>query len=115
MFRMAVGHSDDIDLSSALETVFAECDGGLAGAIPTAGLLMSAWEVDHQDAVDRVRAQYPGIQLAGSSSAGEMSSVLGFREDSVALAVHSRRTRSTSSSDLGATLSKIRLPLPVGP
>ncbi len=92
MFRMAVGHSDDIDLSSALETVFAECDAGLAGAIPTAGLLMSAWEVDHQDAVDRVRAQYPGIQLAGSSSAGEMSSVLGFREDSVALAVFASDT-----------------------
>ena len=78
--------------SSALEAVFAECDAGLAGAIPKAGLLMSAWEVDHQDAIDRVRARYPGIELAGSSSAGEMSSVLGFREDSVALALFASDT-----------------------
>ena len=61
-------------------------------ATPDAGLLMSAWEVDHQDAVDRVRARYPGIQLAGSSSAGEMSSILGFREDSVALALFASDT-----------------------
>jgi hypothetical protein len=85
MFRMAVGHSDDVDLASALETVFAQCDTGLAGAIPKAGLLVSAWGADHQYAIDKVRARYPDIELAGSSSAGEMSSVLGFREDSVAL------------------------------
>jgi hypothetical protein len=85
MLRMAVGHSDDVDLASALEAVFAQCDAGLTGAPPTAGLLISAWDVDHPEAIDRVRARYPGIELAGSSSAGEMSSVLGFREDSVAL------------------------------
>jgi len=85
MLRMAVGHSDDVDLASALDAAFAQCDAGLAGAAPKAGLLISAWEVDHQDAIDRVRARYPGIELAGSSSGGEMSSVLGFREDSVVL------------------------------
>lgn len=89
MFRMAVGHSDDVDLVSALETAFAQCDAGLAGATPKAGLLMSAWGVDHQSVIDQVRARYPGIELAGSSSAGEMSSVLGYREDSVALALFS--------------------------
>ncbi len=85
MFRMTVGHSDDVDLGSALEAVFAQCDAGLAGAAPTAGLLIVAWGMDHQFAIDAVRARYPGIELAGSSSAGEMSSELGFREDSVAL------------------------------
>lgn len=87
MLRMAVGHSDDVDLPSALEAVFAQCDVGLAGAAPNAGLLLSAWEVDHQFVIDEVRARYPGIELAGTSSAGEMSSALGFREDSVALAL----------------------------
>ena len=85
MLRMSVGHSDDVDLASALDAAFAQCDAGLAGAAPNAGLLLSAWGIDHQFAIDRVRARYPGIELAGSSSAGEMSSVLGFREDSVAL------------------------------
>jgi len=87
MLRMAVGHSDDVDLASGLEAAFAQCDAGLAGASPKAGLLMSAWEVDHQFVIDRVRARYPAIELAGSSSAGEMTSILGLREDSVALAL----------------------------
>jgi hypothetical protein len=87
MFRMAVGHSDDVDLASAMEVVFAQCETGLAGAAPKAGLLVDAWGVDHQVAIDLVRTRYPGIELAGASSAGEMSSVLGFREDSVTLAL----------------------------
>ncbi|MEO5703538.1 MAG: hypothetical protein ABIR64_00935, partial [Candidatus Limnocylindrales bacterium] len=63
MFRMAVGHSDDIDLEAALETVFAECDAGLAGATPKAALLFETWEADHQRTVDAIRRRYPGIQL----------------------------------------------------
>jgi hypothetical protein len=85
MFRMAVGHSDDIDLDAALATVFGQCEEALAGARPRAGLLMAAWEADHQAIVDAVRARYPGIALAGSTTAGEMSSVMGFQEDSIAL------------------------------
>jgi len=87
MFRMAVGHSDDVDLASAMAAIFATCEAGLAGATPSAGLLMNAWGIDHQFVIDTVRARYPGIELAGSSSAGEMTSCLGFREDSVALAL----------------------------
>jgi len=87
MFRMAVGHSDDIDLAAALQAVFAQCDEALGGATPRAGLLMTAWEADHQALVDAVRQRYPGIELAGSTTAGEMSSVMGFQEDSVALAL----------------------------
>ena len=106
MFRMAVGHSDDVDLASALEVAFAECEAGLAGAAPNAGLLMSAWGVDHQTVIDQVRARYPGIELAGMTCAGEMSSVLGFREDSVALALFASDL-STSSSGSGATSPRI--------
>ncbi len=60
--------------------------------MPTAGLLSSAWGVDHQVVIDLVRARYPGIELAGASSAGEMTSCLGFREDSVALALFASDT-----------------------
>ena len=87
MLRMTVGHSDDVDLDGALDDVFSQCEAGLAGAMPKAGLLMSAWDVDHRALVGAVRARYPGIELVGSSSNGEMSSVLGLREDSVALAL----------------------------
>lgn len=92
MLRMAVGHSDDIDLDAALATVFAECEAALDGATPTAGLLMAAWEADHRSIVDAVRARYPGIELAGSTTAGEMSSVMGFKEDSIALTLFASDT-----------------------
>jgi hypothetical protein len=48
------------------------------------GSLISAWGFGHQYAIDRVRAHYPRTELVGSSSASEMSLVLGFREDYVA-------------------------------
>ena len=54
---------------------------------PKAGLLLASWDSDHRALVDRIRGRYPGIELAGATSAGEMSSVLGFAEDSVALAL----------------------------
>jgi hypothetical protein len=85
MFRMAVGHSVDIDLKTALAEVFVQCDDGLAGATAIAGLILATWELDHRAAIDAVRARYPGIQLAGTTAAGEMSSILGLREDSIAL------------------------------
>src|SRR5919112_4833039 len=87
MFRMAVGHSDDIDLEAALQEVFEQCDDALAGAAPRAGLVLAAWEADHRALIDAIQARYPGIELAGTTTAGEMSSVMGFQEDSIALAL----------------------------
>jgi hypothetical protein len=87
MFRMAVGHSDDIDLDAALEAVFEQCDTALAGAAPRAGLVLAAWETDLDALTGAIRARYPGIELAGTTTAGEMTSVLGFQEDSIALAL----------------------------
>lgn len=84
---MAVGHSDDIDLDAALHDVFEQCDTALAGAVPRAGLVLAAWETDHRALIDAVRARYPGIELAGTSTAGEMTSVMGFQEDSIVLAL----------------------------
>ena len=92
MFRMAVGHSDDIDVDVALEAVFSECDAAIAGVVPTAALLFAPWEADHQAIVAAVRARYPGIALTGTSSAGEMSSVMGFQQDSIALALFASDT-----------------------
>jgi hypothetical protein len=87
MFRMAVGHSDDVDAEAAAEEVLEQCERALEGATPIAGLLLSAWETDHAALLSAVRKRHPGVELIGSSSAGEMTSVLGFQEDSVALAL----------------------------
>src|SRR5919112_6417236 len=97
MFRMAVGHSDDIDLEAALQEVFEQCDDALAGAAPRAGLVLAAWEADHEALIDAIQARYPGIELAGTTTAGEMSSVMGFQEDSIALALF-----ATDSIDITA-------------
>ena len=87
MFRMAVGHSDDIDFDAALNAVLEQCEAALAGATPKAALLLAAWDLDHQRAVDAIRARYPGIQLAGTSTGGEMSSVIGYQQDSLEVAL----------------------------
>jgi len=92
MLRMAVGHSDDIDLEAALGDVFRQCDQALRGATPQAGLLLASWELDHEALLRAINERYPGIELAGSTTAGEMSSVLGFREDSVALTLFASDT-----------------------
>jgi hypothetical protein len=92
MFRMAVGHSDDIDIDAALEAVLEACDEALHGASPSAGLVFAAWDVDHQRVIDAVRDHYPGIAVAGTSSGGEMTSVLGYQQDSVVLAAFASDT-----------------------
>jgi hypothetical protein len=87
MFRMAVGHSDDVDPESAAETIVAQCKQALNGMEPKAGLLFCTFDTDHQAVLGGVRKGFPDIALIGSTSSGEMSSVLGFREDSVTLSL----------------------------
>lgn len=84
---MAVGHSDDVDPEAAAEAIVAQCNQALEGAEPKAGLLFCTFDTDHEAVLARVRKGYPNIDLIGSTSSGEMSSVLGFREDSVTLAL----------------------------
>ncbi|HXJ62410.1 MAG TPA: FIST N-terminal domain-containing protein [Actinomycetota bacterium] len=84
---MAVGHSDDIDPDAAVDEVVRQCESALDGATPRAGLLFCSYESDAEPYLRAVRAAYPDIELAGSTSSAEMSSVLGFQEDSVALAL----------------------------
>jgi hypothetical protein len=89
---MAVGHSDEIDPSDAIEAIVAQCEEALDGARPTAGLLFSTFDVDPAPMLAGVREAYPDIELVGSTSIGEMSSTLGFREDSVTLGLFASDT-----------------------
>jgi hypothetical protein len=85
MFTAVVGHSEDLDAGAAAEEVLAQCRERLKGTAPTAGLLFAAIDFDHQVLLDEINRQVPGIQLIGCSTDGEISSKLGFREDSVTL------------------------------
>ena len=85
MFTAVVGHSEDLDAGAAACEVLAQCRAKLKGVAPTAGVLFAAIDFDHQVLLDEINRQVPGIQLIGCSTDGEISSELGFREDSVSL------------------------------
>jgi hypothetical protein len=85
MFTAVVGHSEDLDGAAAAAEVVAQCRGRLNGTVPTAGLLFAAIDFDHQVLLDEVNRELPGLELIGCTTDGEISSDLGFREDSVTL------------------------------
>ena len=87
MFRMAVGHSDDINPEAAVDAVVAQCNRALGGERPRAGLLFLNYDTDPAQLIAGVRKAYPDAEIIGTTSVGEMSSVLGFQEDSVTLAL----------------------------
>ena len=44
MLRMAVGHSDDVDLRDAIAAAIEECRTSPGGLLPQAGILVSAFD-----------------------------------------------------------------------
>ena len=89
----AIGHSHDLDSADAIAEALAACAATLGGKTPHAGLLFAGIDHDHQALLDGVEARYPGVQLIGCTTHGELSSE-GFAEDSVALMLfHSERVQ----------------------
>lgn len=89
----AVGHSHDLDSADAIEEALDACREKLGGMTPQAGLLFAGIDHDHQALLDRIEARYPGLQLIGCTTHGELSSA-GFSEDSVVLMLfHSERVQ----------------------
>src|ERR1019366_10257796 len=84
---MAVGHSDDVDPGDAIAGAIEQCRISLGGLVPQAGILVSAFDSFDPVLVATVREAFPGVAVMGSISAAEVSSVNGFQEDSVALAL----------------------------
>ena len=85
MLAVAVGHSADIDLEPAVETVLAQVSAALGSERPSAGLLFIADGLDHRMIVSRIRAALPGVPLIGCTTAGEASTIEGFQDDSILL------------------------------
>lgn len=97
MFKMAVGHSDDVEPATAIAAVVAQCRQALAGARPSAGLLFASFESFEPTLPAALREAFPGIRLVGATSAGESSSVGGFQEDSITLALFASDTVDISA------------------
>ncbi|RKZ35126.1 MAG: hypothetical protein DRQ37_06975 [Gammaproteobacteria bacterium] len=85
MFQVVVGHSEEIFTEDAIVEVIAACDEGLQGQDPVAGLVFCGTEYGHQMVLERIRARYPGLELIGCTTDGEMSSSGGFTEDAITL------------------------------
>jgi hypothetical protein len=92
MFKVAVGHSNDPSVEDAMNDVLDQIRGIMGDIRPQAGLLLCSVDFDHAYIVSTIRREYPGIELAGCTTDGEMSSVGGFTEDSVTLMVFASDT-----------------------
>jgi hypothetical protein len=85
MLKTAVGHSNDPDAASAIAEVVAQCQLTLAGHCPQAGILLAAVDFDHALMLKAIQQAFPGIDLIGCTTDGEVSSTLGFQQDSLVL------------------------------
>ena len=85
MLRAVVGHSNDPETEVAIAEVLEQCLVGLDGINPQAGILLAALDFDHAEMLQLVHQTFPGIQLIGGTTDGEISSVLEFQQDSIVL------------------------------
>jgi len=89
MLKAVVGHSNDPDSLPAITEVLEQCRQALADTSPQAGILFAAIDFDHDLILQEIHQKYPEIQLIGGTTDGEMSSVLGFEQDSLTLILFS--------------------------
>jgi hypothetical protein len=85
MFSAVVAHSEEADAGAAVEEILQQCKSKLKGAVPSAGLLFAAIDFEHEALLGEITRALPGIELIGCTTDGELSSELGFREDSATL------------------------------
>ncbi|MBD2456882.1 FIST C-terminal domain-containing protein [Nostoc sp. FACHB-87] len=85
MFQVVVGHSNDPDSENAIAEVIQKCTTSLGGLIPQAGILFSAIDFEHTLILQHIQRIFPGIQLIGGTTNGEISSILEFQQDSLTL------------------------------
>ncbi len=85
MFKVAVGHSIDPDSLMAIQEAIQQCRERLAGDEPKAGILLCGIDFDHQAILNYINETFVGIVLIGGTTVGEMSSKMGFHEDSLTL------------------------------
>ncbi len=89
MFKVAVGHSEDPDSLDAIKEILNQCREVLKENKPQAGVLFASPDYDHGAVLKHITEQFPGIEIVGCTSCGELSSLLGYMEGSMLLALFS--------------------------
>ncbi len=97
MFRVVVGHSEDVLAREATCEVIDQVKASLAGAEPQAGILFCSIDYEHAVILSTIREAFPAIQLVGCTTDGELSSEMGFTEDSLILMVFASDTVEISA------------------
>ena len=85
MLKAAVAHSLELDSQDAIQEVIDQCHEQLGDLMPQAGILFTGIDHDFQLILDRINEMYPGIELIGCTTDGELSSVHGITDDSITL------------------------------
>lgn len=86
MFTMAVGHGAEVTLEAATEGAIRQCADQLKGEPARAGIIYTSFmDVDYVPMLRAVLEAFPGIELVGCTTDGELSSHGGFSEQSVVL------------------------------
>jgi hypothetical protein len=85
MFKVVVAHSDDPDSQDAITEILEQCTQDLAGMKPQAGILFAAIDFEHELILKEIEQVFDEIELIGCTTDGEISSVLGFQQDSLTL------------------------------
>ena len=85
MFKVAIAHSIELDSQDAIKEVLEQCHEQLVDLMPQAGILFTGIDHDFKLILDRINEMYSGIKLIGCTTDGELSSVHGYTDDSIAL------------------------------
>jgi hypothetical protein len=89
MLKIAVSHTEDIDSEDAVNELLEQCRSVLGDETAQAGILFSSIDHEFDLLLEKINREQPGIELIGCTTDGELSSILGFAEDSVTLILFS--------------------------
>jgi len=85
MLHVVVGHSNDPDSVAAIAEILEQCHSQLNGHTPQAGILLAAVDFEYDCLLTTIYNQFPNLELIGGTTDGEISSRLGFEQDSISL------------------------------
>ncbi len=85
MVKIAIGHTEEIDSEDAVIELLEKCSSELGGETAQAGILFSSIDHEFEILLEKITEEHPGIELIGCTTDGELSSILGFAEDSITL------------------------------
>ena len=106
MLEVVVGHSNDPETEEAIAEVLLQCQRQLPpNGQPQAGILLAAIDFEFDQLLTAVNQHFPNLELIGGTTDGEISSVLGFEQDSISLMLFCSDT-ITIRAGLGTNLSQ---------